>query len=134
MKYLKTYDEKCIGCGTCASFCSNLFFKEDNPVKSCIEVFPAEGADNFRLRVCSQCGICVEYCPADAISINKQGVVMIGKKQCYGCNVCIDYCPTDNLRTHPEEALPYKCTACGACTKECPAAALEVIVVDGVDK
>lgn len=126
MKYLKTHHEKCIGCNTCMSACSNLFFKEDNPEKSCIEVFPTEGTDNFRLSACNQCGTCVDVCPTDALSINKQGVVILNKTLCSGCYVCVETCPTHNFHTHPEEQLPFKCIACGACARECPADALEI--------
>lgn len=126
MKYLKTYDEKCIGCNTCITSCSMLFFKEDDPVKSCIEVFP-RGEDEFEISVCNQCAACVEECPAEALSINKAGVVMLSKKLCSGCMVCVDVCPTSNMRSFAEALIPFKCTACGACAKECPAEALEVV-------
>jgi len=127
MKYLKTYDEKCIGCNTCITACSNLFFKEDDPEKSCIEVFPQDG-DEFKLSVCNQCGTCVEICPTEALTINKQGVVMIKKNLCSGCFVCVDVCPTHNMRTYDGADVPFKCTACGACAKECPAEALEIVI------
>jgi len=127
MKYLKTYDEKCIGCNTCVSVCSKLFFKEDNPEQSCIQVFPLAEPDCFRLSVCNQCGTCVEECPIDALSINKQGVIMLNKNLCSGCYVCVDYCPTNNMRTYSAGVIPFKCTACGACVRECPAEALEIV-------
>ena len=129
MKILKTYDEKCIGCNTCVTACAQLYFKEDSPEKSCIEVFP-QGGDNFRLSVCNQCGTCVESCPAEALSISKQGVVMINKKACSACYVCVDACPTNNMRTHPEVTLPFKCISCGVCVRECPAEALEIVKED----
>jgi formate hydrogenlyase subunit 6/NADH:ubiquinone oxidoreductase subunit I len=127
MKILKTYDDKCIGCNTCATACSSLFFKEDDPAKSCIEVFPVDGTVDFRLSLCNQCGTCVDICPTDALSINKHGVVMINKKLCSGCYVCVDVCPTDHMHTHPDLDMPFKCTVCGACARECPADALEVV-------
>lgn len=127
MKYLKTYDDKCIGCNTCITACSMLFFKEDNPERSSIEVI-SRGNDEFTISVCNQCGTCVEICPTEALSINKQGVVMLSKKLCSGCMVCVDHCPTTNLRTFDDAVTPFKCTACGACAKECPADALEIVV------
>ncbi|MCP5104408.1 MAG: 4Fe-4S dicluster domain-containing protein [bacterium] len=127
MKILETYDDKCIGCYTCMTACSNLFFKEEDVAKSCIEVFPTEGTENFRLSVCNQCGTCVDVCPAEALSVNKQGVIMLNKKLCSGCFVCVDACPTANFRTHPDLQIPFKCTACGVCARECPADALEVV-------
>lgn len=128
MKVLKTYDEECIGCNTCVTTCSQLFFKEDNPEKSCIEVFPL-GNEDFKLSVCNQCGVCVEECPAEALSINKLGVVMLNKKLCSGCMVCVANCPTNNMRVFAQALTPFKCTACGACARECPAEALEVVTV-----
>ena len=126
MKYLKTHDDKCIGCNTCVSVCSNLYFKEDNPDKSSIKVFP-QGADDFKLSACNQCGACVEDCPAEALVQNKLGVVMLKKNLCSGCFVCVTNCPTQNMYSYPEGEIPFKCNACGACARECPADALEVI-------
>ncbi len=127
MKYLKTYDEKCIGCNTCITTCSMLFFKEDKPEKSSIEIFE-RGKDDFEISVCNQCGSCAEICPTEALTINKQGVVMLNKKLCSGCMLCVDACPTNNMRTYAEATIPFKCTACGACAKECPADALEIVI------
>lgn len=129
MKYLKTYDDKCIGCYTCVTACSQLYFKEDDPEKSCIEVISL-GSDKFRLSVCNQCGTCVDVCPTDALSVNKFGVVMVDKKLCSGCGVCVGICPTNNFRMPPEALQPIKCNACGACARECPADALEVFSGD----
>ena len=126
MKLLKVYDEKCIGCNTCVSVCSNLYFKEDEAEKSCIEVFPAEG-EKFKLSVCNQCGTCVMECPTKALSVNKLGVVMVSKKLCVGCYACVAVCPTNNMRTYDGGMVPFKCIACGACAKECPADALEIV-------
>lgn len=129
MKYLETYDDKCIGCTTCVTACSQLYFKEDNPEKSCIDLID-EGNDNFRLSVCNQCAACVEACPTEALSINKQGVVMLSKKLCNECHACVDACPTDNMKLYQGQGIPFKCIACGACARECPAAALEVVKKD----
>lgn len=128
MKYLKTSDEKCIGCYNCVSICSNLYFKEDDPEKSCIEVFPIEQKeDSYKLSVCNQCGTCVEECPGEALYVNKFGIVMLNKKPCSGCGICVEICPTANMHMLPEGDLPFKCNTCGACARECPAEALEII-------
>ena len=126
MKYLKTYDQECIGCNTCVSACSNLYFKEDNPAKSCIEVFRQEEED-FKISVCNQCGTCVDACPEEALRVNKLGVVMLNKTKCTACHACVEACPTDNMRVFMGEGIPFKCIACGICARECPAAALEVV-------
>ena len=125
MKYLKTYDDKCIGCGTCMSVCSQLYFKEDSPDKSRVRVTDAD--EGFHIRVCNQCGNCVEVCPADALTINKQGVVMLNKSRCIGCLACVSACPISVMWHNPGDLNPFKCIACGACAKECPADALEIV-------
>lgn len=126
MRHLKTYDELCIGCNTCVSACSILYFKEDNPEKSCIEVFHQDG-DDFKLSVCNQCGTCVPACAEGALTINKFGVVMLDKKLCTSCHACVAACPSNNMRTCQNECIPYKCIACGKCARECPAEALEIV-------
>lgn len=125
MKYLQTHEEKCIGCTNCVTTCSQTFFKEENPAKSCIVLFP-QGGDDFKLGVCNQCGTCVEACPSDALSINKFGVVMLSKKKCTSCYLCVDACPSGDMRKHTDGEPPIKCIACGACARECPADALVV--------
>ncbi len=125
MKYLKLINEKCIGCNTCVSACSNLYFKEDEAEKSCIEVF--EEGEGYKLSACNQCGTCVTECPTEALKTNKLGVVMLNKKLCVGCYACVAVCPTNNMRTYDGGMVPFKCIACGVCAKECPADALEIV-------
>ncbi len=129
MKILETYEEKCIGCTNCVTACAQLYFKEDVPEKSCIEIFP-EKNDHYRISVCNQCGTCVEACPTEALSINKFGVVMLKKSLCNECHACVEACPTDNMRLFEGAGIPFKCIACGACARECPADALAVIKKD----
>jgi ferredoxin len=126
MKNLATYDEKCIGCDTCVTACSQLFFKEDDPEKSCIGIFP-QGNDDFKISVCNQCEECVEACPTGALSTNKFGIVMLNKKLCNECHDCVETCPTNNIRVYRDAGIPFKCTVCGVCARECPAEALEVV-------
>lgn len=126
IKYLKTNDEKCVGCMSCLSACSMLYFKEDNPAKSSIQVNGA-GAGSFHIVVCDQeCRRCVEECPTQAISITKAGVVVIDKKLCVGCLACVAVCPIDAMRYYPGGKNPFKCIACGVCVKACPKGALEI--------
>lgn len=126
IKYLKTSEDKCVGCMTCVSVCSRLYFKEDNPAKSSIVVSDA-GNGSFRLAVCDQeCRLCVKECPTKAIGINKQGVVTIDRKKCVGCLACVAVCPIGAMRWYPGAGTPFKCVACGACVGECPRGALEI--------
>ncbi|MGB4572118.1 MAG: 4Fe-4S binding protein [Rectinemataceae bacterium] len=127
IKYLKTTDEKCVGCMTCTSVCSKLYFKEENPAKSCIQVNDmSHGA--FHLVVCDQeCMACVRECPTQAISRAKSGAITIDRKKCVGCLACVAVCPIGAMRWFPGAAVTFKCIACGACARACPKQALEIV-------
>jgi electron transport complex protein RnfB len=57
---------------------------------------------------CSACGVCVERCPFDAISID--GTAQVDKIRCAGCGVCTVECPNQALtlvrRAQDEITLP----------------------------
>lgn len=126
IKYLKTDDAKCVGCMTCTAVCSKLYFKEENPAKSDIQVQDLSGG-KFHLVACDQeCRACVKECPTQAIFVAKTGVVMIDKSLCVGCLACVAVCPTGAMRYYPGQKHPFKCVACGACVKRCPKGALEI--------
>jgi ferredoxin len=126
IKYLKTYSDKCIGCGICMSVCSQLFFKVDSPEKSRIRIFDAD--NGFQIRVCNQCRECVEVCPAEALTVNKQGVVLLNNRRCIGCLACVAVCPLSVMWHNPGELNPFKCIACGECVQQCPVDALEIVM------
>ena len=125
MKYLKTHKEKCVGCHTCENVCSQMFFKVEDPERSCIRVLEEGGA--YDLTVCNQCGRCIEICPTMALSRNPQGVVMLNKTKCIGCLACVSICPTQVFRYNKNDLNPFKCIACGGCAAKCPTEALEII-------
>jgi Fe-S-cluster-containing dehydrogenase component len=103
-----------------------MYFKEDNPARSRIQVLGL-GAGKFHLVACDQeCRKCVAECPTQAITVNSQGVVMINKSLCVGCLACVAVCPIEAMRFFPGESTPFKCVACGACVKTCPKDALEI--------
>jgi anaerobic carbon-monoxide dehydrogenase iron sulfur subunit len=124
MKYLKTNPTRCKGVRACEKACSQAFFKIDNPEKSAIRVKQTESG--FEINVCDQCGECILVCPVEAITRNKQGVVMIKKSICVGCYICVGFCPTLSMFFHPDLKEPFKCVACGLCVKPCPEKVLEL--------
>ncbi len=127
IRYLKTEDSKCVGCMTCASVCSRLYFRDDNPAKSTILVNET-GPGRFRLVACDQdCGACLRECPVNAIGVNRNGVVVIDRKLCVGCLACVAVCPIGAMRWYPGIPTPFKCVACGACARACPKAAIEIV-------
>jgi len=42
-------------------------------------------------KACRNCGLCLDYCPAEAI-IQAEGYVVIDDKQCIGCGECLVVC------------------------------------------
>ena len=126
IKHLSTFDDKCVGCMTCTAVCSKLYFKEDNPAKSAIQVNDCNGV-GYHLITCDQeCRLCVQECPVQAVSVTKNGFVRIDKNLCVGCLACVAVCPIGAMRYYPGEKAPFKCIACGACARECPKQALEI--------
>ncbi len=62
---------------------------------------------------CQQCGVCVETCPVNAISMNGDDLPVVDEKVCLGCGVCALECTSDSLKLikrekrvfHPEDTF-----------------------------
>jgi len=114
-------DERCMACLACVRACSEAFYKEFDPGKSCIQIVEKNGEP--KPMVCIQCGKCAKVCEAGAITQNAKGVYMINKKLCTGCGKCAEVCPFKVMVSgHPTS----KCIACGICVKACPMDLLEI--------
>lgn len=114
----------CMACLECVRACSNAFYKEFDPGKSCIQIIEKNGA--AKPMVCVQCGKCATVCEAGAITQNAKGVYTINKKLCTQCGKCAEVCPFHVLVKVPEMPAS-KCIACGICVKACPMEILEVV-------
>ena len=91
MKKLKVKKgSTCMACLACVRACSESFYKEFDPDKSCIQIVEKK---SVRPMACPQCGKCAEACPEGAITQNPKGVYMINKKKCTGCGKCAEACP-----------------------------------------
>ena len=123
MKVLGKKPELCIQCHACESACSNTWFKEDNALKSCIRISEKENEGTV-ITSCTQCGECIDICPVEAITRDKNGIVRINKSICVGCFMCVGYCPELAMFMHDEYLEPFKCVACGQCVKKCPTGAI----------
>jgi NAD-dependent dihydropyrimidine dehydrogenase PreA subunit len=72
---------------------------------------------NYRVRSrpssCKACGLCVERCPMDALSLkessetqnNKGLAVVLDPDRCIGCGVCVYKCPTNSLTLERRETI-----------------------------
>jgi anaerobic dimethyl sulfoxide reductase subunit B (iron-sulfur subunit) len=85
---------------------------------------------------CNHCEapICLEGCPARAITRREDGVVLIEPERCLGCGYCSWVCPYGAPQYHAEQGVMSKCTFCHedldaglepACVAACPVRALD---------
>jgi heterodisulfide reductase subunit A-like polyferredoxin len=57
--------------------------------------------------LCNACGLCVENCQFNALSVND--VAIVNETRCVGCGVCVNACPDNALilvRRPDEEIKP----------------------------
>lgn len=124
MKVLRTKPELCIECHVCENTCSKLYFREEAAEKACLKVVEKDGKPE--ISACSQCGICIDICPVQAIKRDKNGIVRIDKKACVGCFMCVGFCPEGAMFMHDDYIEPFKCISCGQCAKNCPTGAIYI--------
>jgi anaerobic dimethyl sulfoxide reductase subunit B (iron-sulfur subunit) len=90
----------------------------------------------FVSTACMHCEnpICMEVCPASAISKRDDGIVVINPDQCIGCRYCSWACPYGAPQFNEEAGVMTKCDFCvelqakgenPACVDACPYRALE---------
>jgi len=49
------------------------------------------------------------------------------KEQCTGCGICVDACPQEAITVDDIAKVdPEKCTDCGTCVEECPNEAISM--------
>ena len=57
-------------------------------------------------------------------------VLAINREWCKGCGICVEFCPKDALAIDEmdkaELAYPEKCDSCGMCELRCPDLAIEL--------
>lgn len=112
----------------CEDACATRVFKLDGPEHAALHIRILEDGSGQAV-LCDQCGDCVVVCPAEALTRNKMGAVIIDKDVCVGCNACVGFCEKGAFERYPDRVVPFKCIACGICAKACPHAALEIVDV-----
>lgn len=127
-------DEKCTYCGICGELCPSITVvrKPTNP-----ETGKVEGEVLWEESTCDGCMICVEACPEDAITLEREfvgdklpGKVDIQQDDCCTCRWCVETCPEEAITVEKIfegeiEIYPEKCPGgCSTCVEVCPCNAL----------
>jgi ferredoxin len=64
-------------------------------------VLPMINSTNYLSEIdedlCIGCGICVEKCPIDAITLNDNNVAERNAEWCIGCGICAHFCPENAI-------------------------------------
>ena len=119
-------NSECMACLQCVQACSEAFYKEADPIYSCIQIIAGKNGE-AKPMVCIECGKCMKACEHGANTQNpKTGVYMINKKLCTSCGKCAEACPF-HVIVLPEGGTANKCIACGICVKACPMEVLEIV-------
>jgi len=60
--------------------------------------------------LCVGCGVCVDDCPVDAITLKEDQKAVINEDECIRCGRCHDVCPQEAVR-HDSERIPQEVEA-----------------------
>jgi len=56
----------------------------------------SEARPKIRAEHCRQCGLCVQACPAQALTLSEQGLAL-NQELCIECYCCLEHCPHEGL-------------------------------------
>jgi len=62
--------------------------------------------------------------------VDNWALPVIREERCTGCGLCVDYCPTDAVEMidmRPVITHPQDCAYCGVCEEMCSAGAIELV-------
>ena len=130
----KVDDEKCTLCGICGAICPAITVKHK---AFTAETGKVEGEVVWDETMCDACKVCVEACPEECITVEREvesdkieGQVDIDQKMCCTCTWCSRSCPTEAIKVEKLyegdiEFFPEKCPGgCSTCVEICPANAI----------
>ena len=135
--------DACIGCGVCGEVCP----------PRCIRFHVNDGGKEANTpyinpveKGCTLCGLCMKFCPTEALTVTpirevKMGIAQIDRTACYPwvnrgvCGACLSICPLgdDAIRTEQGTFRPVVqsgCVGCGLCVEICPEPSLPMRIVD----
>jgi Fe-S-cluster-containing dehydrogenase component len=124
---LVVLQDDCVGCHACEVACKQEHRLDVGP--RLIRVI--EKAPVHIPVYCHHCAKppCRDVCPAEAISRDDRGIVLIDEELCIGCKACLEACPFGAMQFDETREMAVKCDLCSerleqaqqpACTAVCP--------------
>ena len=93
----------CTCCGCCCQVLK-AFKRHPRPVEIVSSAFVAA----LDPAACEGCGVCVERCQMDALSLDDDDTAHLDSDRCIGCGLCVTACPTGalTLQSKPPSLRP----------------------------
>jgi Pyruvate/2-oxoacid:ferredoxin oxidoreductase delta subunit len=91
-------------CNCCKDCCDTLRIWRDGVLPMINSTYHLAVIDSD---ACTGCGICMQWCPTDAISLNADGLTRRDESACLGCGVCARFCPESaiSLKAGPRKVF-----------------------------
>ena len=137
--------DNCVRCYACEIACRQEHDLTFETKSKCCQVMTIESRwisqelhMDFVPVMCFQCDdpICATFCPVDAISKGKDGIVVVDEEVCTGCEQCVYGCPYGVMFYNEVEGIAGKCDLCTnrtqnglepACVQHCIGGALQFV-------
>jgi ferredoxin len=81
-------------CNCCKDCCDTLRLWREGTLPLINSTYHLSVIDE---NACTGCGICLEWCPTDAISLEDDAVAVRDESACLGCGVCSRFCPEEAI-------------------------------------
>jgi Fe-S-cluster-containing dehydrogenase component len=127
--------QRCIGCRSCVAACRECATHKGHSMIY-VDYLDRSLTTATMPTICMHCvePTCAQVCPADAIKITEEGVVLSAlKPRCLDCRNCVNACPFGVPKYSTEMHLQMKCDMCfdrsseglkPMCASVCPTGAL----------
>lgn len=125
----------CSGCHLCEIMCSLYHEGVVNPEKAHIRITENYHHSLYEPHICQLCESpdCVDACPVEALTQDKNGVIVVDDELCTGCLACVEACPYGAIRWSDELKRLFVCDRCGGqpvCIQFCTSGALQLNEAD----